>query len=101
MYFCSALTAVLIAVMATEKMNWELCVLCQEQSAEELVCTLDNPVTALREESFRDIISLVRQFKEFDAVPHQNVELPDEETMRTNRASWTRAMLWRRLARRN
>lgn len=77
--------------MMAEKTNWELCVLCHKQTPEELVCPLANPVALRREEAYRDIINLASQFKEFDAAPHPDVELPDEESMQTNRASWHKA----------
>ena len=74
-------------VMA-EMMDCELCVLCQEKTKEELVCPLDNPVGVRGAEAYKDIISLVRQFRDVDAAPHSNLELPDEATMQANRASW-------------
>lgn len=78
-----------ITLMA-EKTNFEfeLCVLCQKQTKEELVCPLDNPIAVRRDEAYTDIISLVKQFKELDDEPHPNLELPDEVSMRTIRASW-------------
>uniref|UniRef100_UPI00358DF69B uncharacterized protein n=1 Tax=Myxine glutinosa TaxID=7769 RepID=UPI00358DF69B len=71
-----------------ETTNCELCVLCQEKTNEELVCPLDNPVGVRRAEAYKDIISLVNQFRDVDAAPHPNLELPDEGSMQANRASW-------------
>ena len=74
--------------MMAEKTNWKLCVLRETETPEELVCPLANPVASRREEAYTEIISLARQFKEVDAEPHPNLELPDEESMRRNRESW-------------
>ena len=68
--------------------KYELCILCQENTNEELVCPLDNPVGVRRVEAYKDIISLVSQFQDVDAAPHPNLELPDEAPMQANRASW-------------
>ncbi len=76
-----------VIVMAL-KTKCELCVLCQEKTNEELVCPLDNPVGVRGAEAYKDIISLVNQFRDIDAAPHPNLELPDEATMQANRASW-------------
>ena len=75
------------SVMA-ETMSYKLCVLCQEKTKEELVCPLDNPVGVRGADAYKDIISLVNQFRDVDAAPHPNLELPDEATMQANRASW-------------
>ncbi len=76
-----------VSVMAqTTKCEW--CVLCQEKTNEELVCPLDNPVGVRGVEAYKDIISFVNQFRDVDAAPHPNLELPDEATMQANRASW-------------
>lgn len=71
-----------------EEMNWKLCVLCQKETGEDLVCPLDNPVIPRRLEAYRDIISLVTQFKEIEASPHPKLELPEEDLLQKNRASW-------------
>ena len=66
----------------------KLCMFCQQVTEEEVVCPLDNPVAVRRKNAYRDIITLVHQFIEVDALPHPNFEPPDEETMERNRASW-------------
>ena len=38
--------------------------------------------------SYTEIISLVNQFRAIGATPHPDVELPDEESMHKNSASW-------------
>jgi hypothetical protein len=67
---------------------WQLCILCQKQTQEELVCPLANPVVSRRDGAYTEIISLVGQFRAIGAAPHPDVELPDEESMHKNRASW-------------
>ena len=67
---------------------WQLCILCQKQTEEVLACPLVNPVSSRREGAYTEIISLASQFRAIGAAPHQEVELPDEETMQKNRASW-------------
>ena len=51
-----------------------------------LVCPLANPVASRREGAYTEIISLASQFRANGAAPHP--ELPDEESMQKNRASW-------------
>lgn len=67
---------------------WQLCILCQKQTEEELVCPLANPVASRREEAYTEIISLASQFRAIGAAPHPDVGLPDEESMQKNRAYW-------------
>lgn len=67
---------------------WQLCILCQKQSEEVLVCPLANPVASRREGAYTEIISLASQFKAIGAAPHPDVELPDVESMKKNNASW-------------
>lgn len=69
-------------------MIWQLCILCQKQTEEILVCPLANPVASRREGAYTEIISLASQFKAIGAAPHPDVELPDGESMQKNRASW-------------
>ena len=66
---------------------WQLCILCQKQTVEVLVCPLANPVASRREGAYTEIISLASQFRAIGAAPHPDVELPDEESMQKNRAS--------------
>jgi len=66
----------------------ELDILHQKQTQEELVCPLENLVISRREGAYTEIISLVSQFRAIGAAPHPDVELPDEESMQKNRASW-------------
>ncbi|CAK6969745.1 hypothetical protein BSL78_07678, partial [Scomber scombrus] len=67
--------------------EWQLCILCQKQMDEKLVCPLANPVASRGEGAYTEIISLARQFRAIGAAPHPDVELPDEESMQQNRAS--------------
>ena len=66
---------------------WQLCILCQKQTEEVLVCPLVNPVASRRKGAYTEIISLASQFRAIGAAPHPEVELPDKESMQ-NRASW-------------
>jgi len=68
--------------------SWHLCMLCQKQTEEELVCPLANPVASHREGAYTEITSLVSQFRAIGAAPHPDVEIPDAESMHKNRASW-------------
>ena len=68
--------------------KWQLCILCQKESDEELVCPLANPVISRREVAYKEIIAVASQFRAIDAAPHPEVELPDEESMSQNKASW-------------
>ena len=68
--------------------NWELCVLCQEQNEEQLICPLSNPIQQRGEGAYKEVIDLANQFKYVCAAPHPDVELPNEESMLDNRASW-------------
>ncbi len=67
---------------------WQLCILCHKQTEEVLVCPLANPVASRREGAYTEITSLARQFRAIGAAPHPYVELPDEESMQKNYASW-------------
>lgn len=67
---------------------WQLCILCQKQTEEVLVCPLANPVASHREEAYREITRLASQFSAIGAAPHPDIELPDEESMQKNHASW-------------
>ena len=49
--------------------NWELCVLCQKQSEEKLVCLLSNPIPQHGEAAYKEFISLADQFQNVDATP--------------------------------
>ena len=62
----------------------------KKKTKEELVCPLDNPVGVHGADAYKDIISLVNQFRDVDAAPHPNLELPDEATMQANQASWNK-----------
>ena len=72
----------------TEARKWELCILCQKETEEQLVCPLANPVASRRVGAYKEIINLVSQFRAIGAAPHPDVDLPDEELMQQNRASW-------------
>ena len=64
--------------------NWQLCILCQNQTTEKPVCPLANPIVSHREGAYTELISLARQFRAIGAAPHPDVELPDEESMHQN-----------------
>ncbi|PIK55407.1 hypothetical protein BSL78_07678 [Apostichopus japonicus] len=68
--------------------RWQLCILCQKQTEEELVCPLSNPVASRREGAYTQITNLVRQFRAISAAPHPDIEIPDAESMLRNQASW-------------
>lgn len=87
-YILTCIFFSLQVIVMAQTTKCELCVLCQEKTNEELVCPLDNPVGVRGAEAYKDIISLVNQFRDIDAAPHPNLELPDEATMQANRASW-------------
>lgn len=87
-YILTCIFFSLQVIVMAQTTKCELCVLCQEKTNEELVCPLDNPVGVRGAETYKDIISLVNQFRDIDAAPHPNLELPDEATMQANRASW-------------
>ena len=63
--------------MVEEKI-WQLCILCQKQSEEVIVCYLADPVISRREGAYTEIISLASQFRAIGVVPHPDVELPKE-----------------------
>ncbi len=69
-----------------EARKWELCVLCQKETEEQLVCPIANPVASRRVGAYKEIINLVSQFRAIGAAPHPDVELPDEELMQQSRA---------------
>ena len=52
-----------------EATDWSLCILCQKDTTEGLVCPLLNPVNVRREGAYADIINLVTQFRAVDAAP--------------------------------
>ena len=66
---------------------WQLCILCPKQTEEMLVRPLANPVASRREGAYTEIISLASQFRAIGAAPHPDIELPDAESMKKNRAS--------------
>ena len=74
--------------MSAEARIWQLCILCQKQTEEVLVCPLVNRVTSRRKGVYTESISLACQFREISATPYPDIELPDEESMQKNRASW-------------
>ena len=59
-----------------------------KRNKEQLVCPLANPVASRRAGACKEIINLVSQFKAIGAAPHPDVDLPDEELMQQNHASW-------------
>lgn len=65
-----------------------MCILCQKESEEQLVCPLANPVVSRRVGVYKEIINLVSQSRAIGAAPHPDVDLPDEELMQQNGASW-------------
>lgn len=71
--------------------KWQLCILCQKETDERLICPLANPVACRREDAYTEIIKLADQFKAIDSAPHPDVELPDEESMKKHNASWHRS----------
>lgn len=56
---------------------WQLCILCQKQTEEELVCPLLNPVTRCREGAYTESTSLIGQFKAIGTAPHTDIEIAD------------------------
>ena len=68
--------------------KWHLCILCQKQTEEDLVCPLSNPVASRRHGAYTEITNLVSQFRTIGAAPHPDLELPDVESMQKNKASW-------------
>ena len=75
-----------------EQINWELCILCKRNTAEKLVCPLSNPIAAIKEGSYKDRLNVVRKFnEEVGHCPHNNLDLPSEQILRENNASWHRS----------
>jgi hypothetical protein len=68
----------------TEARKWELCILCQKETEEQLVCPLANPVASRRVGAYKEIINLVSQFRAIGAAPHPDVD----ELMQKMCASW-------------
>jgi len=68
--------------------RWQLCILCQKQTEQELVCPLANPIASRREVAYSEIIHLESQFREIGAAPYPDVDLANEESMKKNHASW-------------
>jgi len=53
-----------------EAKKWELCILCQKETEEHLVCPLVNPVASHRVGAHKEIINLMSQFRAIGASPH-------------------------------
>ena len=86
--FACFLFFVQIVFQMDEIIQWHLCILCQKQTDEGLVCPLDNPVASRREGAYAEITHLVSQFRAIGNAPHPDADLPDVESMLRNRASW-------------
>ena len=67
---------------------WQKCIFCQQETKENLICPLSNPVVSQRETAYSEILSLASQFKAVGIAPHPDLELPDQESMTKNRVSW-------------
>ena len=68
--------------------NFNLCVICQENTGEALICPLDNPVISMRETSYGDFLQIAAQLKIVGGTPHPQLVLSELQILRGNRAKW-------------
>ena len=68
--------------------HWELCILCSEETEEQVICPLTNPVASRRDSCYHEIIEAIAKFEAIEALPNPGLILPPENVLRENRASW-------------
>ena len=49
--------------------NFNLCVICQENTVEAWICSLYNPVISKRETSYNDFLAIAAQLKAVGDIP--------------------------------
>ena len=68
--------------------SFNLCVICQENNGEALICPLDNPVISMRETSCGDFLAITAQLKAVGGNPYPQLVLPELQILHGNRAKW-------------
>ena len=64
---------------AEESFDWELCVLCQEKTQDELLCPAAiNRINHVPEKAYNDILSNLQRFTELGNLPFEKIYIPDD-----------------------
>ena len=76
------------------RMDWKLCIICQESTKEPLKCPLNAHVTGDKSKAYETFLTSVSKFRELNKLP---VAVVFEEAMDTNQFTANQAIKWHKL----